>query len=185
MRFYELDDDHVIWEDWGKFTEADVHHQYAIALKTPPYRKANIDDSVSQTDFIAGNRKLTLIFIQKVKVFIQLYRPGDDTTSEPVEFRYKPSYNINHNRKRPRVASFYDSEIPIFVNENANASNIPDYHVPQSDAMTDDSDIEQMFPDLFNNSQSELALNPEGLYDCSIRISSQSLLPCYISPIQQ
>lgn len=46
VRFFEQDDDQVIWEDWGKFTEADVHHQYAIALKTPPYRKTNIEESV-------------------------------------------------------------------------------------------------------------------------------------------
>lgn len=46
VRFYEVDDDQLIWEDWGKFTEADVHHQYAIALKTPPYFKTNIDESV-------------------------------------------------------------------------------------------------------------------------------------------
>lgn len=46
VRFFELDDDQLIWEDWGKFTEADVHHQYAIALKTPPYHKTNIDESV-------------------------------------------------------------------------------------------------------------------------------------------
>lgn len=48
IRFYELDDDdRLIWEDHGRFTEADVHHQYAIALKTPPYRKTNIEESVS------------------------------------------------------------------------------------------------------------------------------------------
>lgn len=48
IRFYELDDnDRLIWEDYGRFTEADVHHQYAIALKTPPYRKTNIEESVS------------------------------------------------------------------------------------------------------------------------------------------
>lgn len=41
-----MDDDAVVWEDWGKFTEADVHHQYAIALKTPPYRTTNIDETV-------------------------------------------------------------------------------------------------------------------------------------------
>lgn len=37
----------LIWEDEGKFTEADVHHQYAIALKTPAYRKPSIEESVS------------------------------------------------------------------------------------------------------------------------------------------
>ncbi|XP_055325514.1 nuclear factor NF-kappa-B p110 subunit isoform X2 [Sitodiplosis mosellana] len=138
VRFFELDDDQVIWEDWGKFTEADVHHQYAIALKTPPYRKTNIDESV--------------------KVFIQLYRPGDEAISEPVEFRYKPCHNLNNNRKRPRVASYYDSDIPVVVTENTFVRTAPDSYVPQSDNMSDDSDIEQMFPDLFTDS---LALNPE------------------------
>lgn len=36
----------LVWEDWGKFTEADVHHQYAIALKTPSYRSQNIEETV-------------------------------------------------------------------------------------------------------------------------------------------
>lgn len=46
VRFFDDDDS---WEDWGRFTEADVHHQYAIALKTPPYKKTNIDESVSSS----------------------------------------------------------------------------------------------------------------------------------------
>lgn len=90
---------------------------------------------------------------------IQLYRPGDEAISEPVEFRYKPCYNLNTNRKRPRVASYYDSDIPVVVTENTFTRNPPDSYVPQSDNMLDDSDIEQIFPDLFNN---ELALNSEG-----------------------
>lgn len=60
VRFFEYDrDEQVIWEDWGKFTEADVHHQYAIALKTPPYRKTNIEESVSTKEQLI----LSLIFI--------------------------------------------------------------------------------------------------------------------------
>lgn len=99
-----------------------------------------------------------------MKVFIQLYRPGDEAISEPVEFRYKPCYNLNTNRKRPRVASYYDSDIPVVVAENTFVrNNPPDSYVPQSDSMLDDSDIEQMFPDLFSNNQNELAtLNSEG-----------------------
>lgn len=31
VRFFETDEnDQETWEDWGKFTETDVHHQYAI-----------------------------------------------------------------------------------------------------------------------------------------------------------
>lgn len=47
VRFYEMNEnDELVWEDLGKFTEADVHHQYAIALKTPPYRKIDIKEPV-------------------------------------------------------------------------------------------------------------------------------------------
>lgn len=49
VRFYETDEyENVMWEDWGRFSEADVHHQYAIALKTPPYRSKDIEKSVSK-----------------------------------------------------------------------------------------------------------------------------------------
>lgn len=50
VRFFEMNEDNeVIWEDFGKFSEADVHHQYAIALKTPPYKDLNITEYVSVT----------------------------------------------------------------------------------------------------------------------------------------
>ena len=37
VRFFEVDDENcdVLWEDWADFSELDVHHQYAIAFKTP------------------------------------------------------------------------------------------------------------------------------------------------------
>lgn len=69
---------------------------------------------------------------------------------------------MNINRKRPRVSSFYDSDIPAVVAENAQFHNQPDSYVPQNDSMDDDNDILQMFPDIFNTNESELALNPEG-----------------------
>lgn len=52
-----------------------------------------------------------------MNVFVQLYRPGDDSYSDPVPFRYKPSYSyVNNSRKRPRIASGYNSaEIPESV----------------------------------------------------------------------
>lgn len=31
VRFFQTDEnDEPIWEDWGRFSEVDVHHQYAI-----------------------------------------------------------------------------------------------------------------------------------------------------------
>lgn len=114
------------------------------------------------------------VFLSKkkiqVKVNIQLYRPGDEAISEPVEFRYKPiNFNLNINRKRPRVASFYDSDIPVVVTENTFARNPADNYVPQMNDMNDDTDIEQMLSDLFTNTPNELGnVNPEGNFDQSI-----------------
>lgn len=48
MKFFEKDGDDIVWEDFGRFTEADVHHQYAIALYTPPYKKLDIEHNVSK-----------------------------------------------------------------------------------------------------------------------------------------
>lgn len=48
VRFYEVDEnEEVVWEDFGRFSEADVHHQYAIALRTPPYKDKDVDHCVS------------------------------------------------------------------------------------------------------------------------------------------
>lgn len=34
VRFFEEDENETeIWSDYGKFSEVDVHHQYAIVLK--------------------------------------------------------------------------------------------------------------------------------------------------------
>lgn len=46
VRFFETDngdpDGQSIWESNGIFTSSDVHHQYGIVLKTPPYRNQQI-----------------------------------------------------------------------------------------------------------------------------------------------
>ncbi|KAI4495334.1 hypothetical protein M0804_001535 [Polistes exclamans] len=88
VKFFELnEDDHEIWYDYGLFTELDVHHQYAIVFRTPPYKDLNITASK--------------------EVFIKLERPSDHDYSEAVKFIYKPSDKCL-GRKRPRV-SYSDS----------------------------------------------------------------------------
>ncbi|KAF2880445.1 hypothetical protein ILUMI_25723 [Ignelater luminosus] len=115
VRFYELDDeDNEIWSDYGRFTDLDVHHQYAIVFKTPPYKVLDIES--------------------EVKVFIELQRPSDGARSEPKDFTYTPS-KIIHNRKRPRFTSssysssnFSSDELPLTIN------NLPDtqeYNFPR------------------------------------------------------
>lgn len=98
VRFYEVDEfEEVTWEDWGRFSEADVHHQYAIALRTPPYGNKDIENNVN--------------------VFIQLVRPSDGCESAPVPFRYKPRSCLI-TRKRARISSAYSSfELPSVIND--------------------------------------------------------------------
>lgn len=106
VKFYELDDfDKEVWSAWGVFTEVDVHHQYAIALRTPPYKDRDITEAVD--------------------VYIQLYRPSDQDQSEPMSFKYKPR-NYLVSRKRARMSSSLSSgELPAtIVNRNlTNCSN--------------------------------------------------------------
>lgn len=96
MRFYELDDkENVVWEDFGQFAESDVHHQYAIALRTPAYRNRDIE--------------------HKVHVFVQLYRKSDHCYSAPLSFQYKPR-SSTQMRKRARISSAFNStELPTVL----------------------------------------------------------------------
>ncbi|XP_065086479.1 nuclear factor NF-kappa-B p105 subunit isoform X2 [Ochlerotatus camptorhynchus] len=112
IRFYELDEyDQEVWQDWGVFSEADVHHQYAIAFKTPTYHNKDITEPVD--------------------VLMQLYRPRDKCQSESVPFKYKPRLNIS--RKRPRVSSGQIScNIPTVVPNEPGTSRLPSFHHPFS-----------------------------------------------------
>uniref|UniRef100_A0A1I8PWX9 RHD domain-containing protein n=1 Tax=Stomoxys calcitrans TaxID=35570 RepID=A0A1I8PWX9_STOCA len=85
VRFFEMKDDEMLWEAYASFRESDVHHQYAIVCRTPPYVNKEID--------------------KPVEVFIELERPSDDERSyPPVSFRYKPRDAVI-SRKRRRTCS--------------------------------------------------------------------------------
>ncbi|KAG8276578.1 Nuclear factor NF-kappa-B p105 subunit [Homalodisca vitripennis] len=74
VKFYEEDENSdVIWEDYAEFRPEDVHHQYGIVFKTPPYRN-NLKES-------EGN----------VTVYCQLERPSDSAVSEPRKYQYTPN----------------------------------------------------------------------------------------------
>nr|CAD7604495.1 unnamed protein product [Timema genevievae] len=91
IKFFELDDEeNEVWCDYGRFSELDVHHQYAVVFRTPPYRDMNID--------------------RVVDVFVQLLRPSDGDCSEPVRFQYKPSEKSG--RKRHRMS---EDSLPLEV----------------------------------------------------------------------
>ncbi|PBC34834.1 nuclear factor NF-kappa-B p100 subunit isoform X1 [Apis cerana] len=107
VKFFELnEDDYEIWCDYGRFSELDVHHQYAIVFRTPPYRDLNITTPK--------------------EVFIQLERPSDGDCSEPIKFIYKPSDRVI-DRKRKRISHSESSELSFILpisNENENISDI-------------------------------------------------------------
>ncbi|XP_023718045.1 nuclear factor NF-kappa-B p100 subunit isoform X3 [Cryptotermes secundus] len=95
IKFFELDDeDNEVWCDYGKFSELDVHHQYAIVFRTPPYRDTEIDKTVD--------------------VFLQLYRPTDGDCSEPIKFAYKPSEKTGRATRKRQRTSLTDC-IPVAV----------------------------------------------------------------------
>uniref|UniRef100_A0A2M4BAT5 Putative ipt domain of the transcription factor nfkappab n=1 Tax=Anopheles marajoara TaxID=58244 RepID=A0A2M4BAT5_9DIPT len=118
IRFYEVDEcDREVWQENAIFSEADVHHQYAIAFKTPPYHNRDI--------------------AAPVDVYMQLYRPRDGCQSEPIPFRYKPRAGAGGmlpgmagcsnvgttggSRKRLRVGSGnLSSEIPTVIQNDHN-----------------------------------------------------------------
>ncbi|XP_046417903.1 embryonic polarity protein dorsal-like isoform X1 [Neodiprion fabricii] len=70
VRFFEERDGQVLWEGFADFQPMNVHKQVAITFRTPRYRTLEVD--------------------HPVKVFIQLLRPTDGATSEPLAFEFLP-----------------------------------------------------------------------------------------------
>ncbi|XP_046736406.1 nuclear factor NF-kappa-B p110 subunit isoform X2 [Diprion similis] len=81
IKFFEMDENDVeIWSALGHFTELDVHHQYAIVFRTPPYKDKDITEPK--------------------EVFVKLCRPTDGESSDPLQFTYKPNNRIGRKRQR-------------------------------------------------------------------------------------
>ncbi|XP_069124904.1 nuclear factor NF-kappa-B p105 subunit-like isoform X1 [Argopecten irradians] len=90
VRFVEQDEDgQVTWEAYGTFGPFDVHRQYAIVFKTPPYKDPTIDRAVN--------------------VLIMLQRKSDSESSDPKSFTYYPQ-NIDMDdirKKRKKALPIY------------------------------------------------------------------------------
>lgn len=99
VRFFQENNGETVWEDWGRFSETDVHHQYAIALRTPPYINKDIEHVVD--------------------VQIQLVRDSDKDASIPMPFKYKPRHAVS-SRKRRRLSNstLNSGELPTTFNYN-------------------------------------------------------------------
>uniref|UniRef100_A0A8C8EH35 RHD domain-containing protein n=1 Tax=Oncorhynchus tshawytscha TaxID=74940 RepID=A0A8C8EH35_ONCTS len=88
IRFYEEDDGS--WEAFGDFSPTDVHKQYAIVFKTPPYHSAEIE--------------------RQVTVFLQLKRKKGGDCSDPKQFTYVPRVQDKEEvqRKKQKPISYND-----------------------------------------------------------------------------
>nr|WAQ14799.1 NF-kappa-B p100 subunit [Lateolabrax maculatus] len=89
IRFYEEDDEGG-WEAFGDFSPTDVHKQYAIVFKTPPYHSAEIE--------------------RPVTVFLQLKRKKAGDSSDPKQFTYIPQVQDKEEvlRKKQKPLPHYD-----------------------------------------------------------------------------
>ncbi|KAG6455387.1 hypothetical protein O3G_MSEX009193 [Manduca sexta] len=86
VRFFRLENGERTWSAMANFLLSDVHHQYAIAFRTPPYVNHQISEDV--------------------QVFIELVRPSDGRTSAPMEFTYKAEQIYKQNKKRKTTSSY-------------------------------------------------------------------------------
>lgn len=70
IHFFEERDGNIVWEGLGDFQPTHVHKQVAISFRTPRYKSLEVE--------------------APIKVNIQLRRPSDGATSEPLPFEYLP-----------------------------------------------------------------------------------------------
>ena len=109
VRFF---DPMTSWEAWGDFTAQDVHKQYAITFKTPPY--------------IPKEGKCS----EKKVVMVELIKPSDESTSEPRDFTFLPighqSIESPRQEQKPVQQSFNGNVVGNIWNvkkEKEEASN--------------------------------------------------------------
>ncbi|KAF7649669.1 hypothetical protein LDENG_00137840 [Lucifuga dentata] len=89
IRFYEEDEEGG-WEAYGDFSPTDVHKQYAIVFKTPPYHSTEIE--------------------RPVTVFLQLKRKKAGDSSDPKQFTYVPQVQDKEEvlRKKQKPLPHYE-----------------------------------------------------------------------------
>ncbi|KYN27449.1 PREDICTED: embryonic polarity protein dorsal isoform X2 [Trachymyrmex cornetzi] len=91
VRFFEERDGQLIWEGYGDFQPTHVHKQTAIAFRTPSYRTQEVE--------------------QPVQAFIQLRRPSDGATSEPLPFQMLPLGTDDANSLRRKIKKINNNSI--------------------------------------------------------------------------
>ncbi|XP_011698133.1 PREDICTED: embryonic polarity protein dorsal-like isoform X3 [Wasmannia auropunctata] len=88
VRFFEERNGQLVWEGYGDFQPTHVHKQTAIAFRTPSYHIQQVEEPV--------------------QVCIQLRRPSDNATSEPLPFQMLP---LDSRRKKPKPNPIFPSRV--------------------------------------------------------------------------
>lgn len=154
INFFELDNGERVWSSTGNFLQNDVHHQYAIAFRTPPYRDVDI--------------------VQDVKVYIELVRPSDGRTSEPREFTYKHGYGPSKKRKANSAFSSLDSiESSISYKQQFNEIPAPiqyaeqngDYKIDTDDNMKDITKYTLSIPQTTQVAPTSVSIMADAMWD--------------------
>ncbi|XP_067945820.1 nuclear factor NF-kappa-B p100 subunit-like [Watersipora subatra] len=103
---------HENWEADGTFMGTDVHYQYAIVFRVPPYKKLDIKGPVG--------------------VHLKLFRPSTNTYSKHVTFTYHPNHSAEEmvQRKKRRIEA----------SGPANMGGYKPYSSPFSDCRAGSSD---------------------------------------------
>jgi len=149
VKFFQLDDtEEKVWEEFAEFTEGDVHHQYAIAFKTPAYR----DQTVSED----------------VNVFFELYRPSDSAFSEPKAFRYKPREEVRLG-KRARIATRSQPLPNRPITHDANNQRVPNGEPSLK--------LENLIDNLLQNEDYMESLSEPSPYDSYIAQQTADVVP--------
>ncbi|CAG9797510.1 unnamed protein product [Chironomus riparius] len=95
VRFYEeIMNPEEAWEGNGEFQHSQVHKQVAISFRTPRYKRIDI--------------------AEPVKVKIQLRRPSDGATSDPLDFEMLPLNEEQNEIRRKRHRSSDDAALNYF-----------------------------------------------------------------------
>jgi len=102
VRFYDSQG----WEAWGEFNPSEVHKQYAISMKTPRYKDVNIKE--------------------KTKVFVELVKQTDESTSEPQDFYYFPTQPGTHHSGISQDKKQNPSNFKVSQTNNFNGGCVKD-----------------------------------------------------------
>lgn len=122
IRFFQIQGNRLIWENYGQFKSSDIHKNFAISFKAPKYFDVSITKPVS--------------------VQLQLKRLSDGETSDPVPFQMMPvlsdpiysqintcheqvnyNYNFSNQQNETNFKNDFNKQVSPTIEANQNYQN--------------------------------------------------------------